>query len=268
MENRFYSRKYNLSLQYVVMFYFFNPFFLIYNFHGKELKYLIYNFIFVLMIYGLIIFILIIIQMITFHRMKELKINLNEIYLEILFKDKSVKKIYYDNIEMILVRKNLFGSHNLMINFPTNNSIHTTLKSLIEDKNSLSLANISNIDEIKEKLLKRFEKDSSKKTKLEYTVTFYTIFINMIFFIIGMYYGYKIKVVLILLLIPFVRYKSKKYSFIETNYGIKVFKKGEVLFLKEGNYKLNDKNLYIKIKNSDTLLEKFALGPYKFKILR
>lgn len=111
-----------------------------------------------------------------------------------------------------------------------------------------------------------FNEILSEKKTLENQITFYYLFSYIIFIIYLFWIFYKIKIVIFLVLIFLIRLKSHKYSYFETNYGIRIFSCKEELYLKEGNYKIDNNELKIKIKNSDTLIEKQILIPDKFKI--
>lgn len=169
---------------------------------------------------------------------------------------------------MIFITRNILGSYDILINLPTNNIIHNLGSKMFDDKKSIALNNVKNYKNIKKKLIKKmnFKEILSEKKTLENQITFYYLFSYIIFIIYLFWIFYKIKIVIFLVLIFFIRLKSQKYSYFETNYGIKIFSCKEELYLKEGNYKIDNNELKIKIKNSDTLIEKQILIPDKFKI--
>jgi len=251
-----------------VYFYFVNPIFAAYVLKGKEVKLLIWNTSITILLYLFILSFIGILEYIGYLRTRNWILNFREDFLEISFGSNKKKKIFYDEIEMIFITRNILGSYDILINLPTNNIIHNLGSKMFDDKKSIALNNVKNYKNIKKKLIKKmnFKEILSEKMTLENQITFYYLFSYIIFIIYLFWIFYKIKIVIFLVLIFFIRLKSQKYSYFETNYGIKIFSCKEELYLKEGNYKIDNNELKIKIKNSDTLIEKQILIPDKFKI--
>ncbi|AMD94427.1 hypothetical protein AXF11_01660 [Leptotrichia sp. oral taxon 847] len=245
-----------------------NPIFAVYFLKGKEIKMLIWNTIITILLYLFILGSIGILEYIGYLRTRNWTLNFREDFLEIFFDSSKKKKIFYNEIEMIFIAKNILGSYDILINFPTNNIIHNLGSKMLDDKKSIALNNVKNYKNIKNKLIEKmnFKEILSEKKILETKITFYYLFSYIIFIIYVLWIFYKIKIAIFLVLIIFIRLKSREYSYFETNYGIKIFSYKKELYLKEGNYEINNNKLKIKIKNSDTLIEKQILIPNKFKI--
>ena len=168
-----YSEFRMLLIAYICV-YFMSPIFIF--FIKSDIKHyyiLLINAVFVMIFYIFIVILQIFLNLLI--GLKEKKIIFSENYLEIFFGTES-KKIRYNKIEMIFLRKNLLNSADIIINFPTNNtSLFNRQEELFKsDKNSIIISNVINYEEIFKELKQRlffFESKNEKILEYVYKVT-------------------------------------------------------------------------------------------------
>ena len=203
---------------------------------------------------------------------KEKKILLFEENKLIIKYGQKVKEIYYTDIEMIFIRKNLFGSGDIIINFPTARISLRDIenKGYFDEKNSLILSNIINYKEIKKILLKKvkFEKFNIKGKRLLFKRFNISYFQETMFVVILFYFFYDIKQIIFLPLLLFLRVKNNKYK-VKIGRDLKIYSKRKELYLKSENYMIKDEKIIkLKIKNMDRLYgnnENFV--PLRYEII-
>lgn len=163
-----------------------------------------------------------------------------------------VKEIYYTDIEMIFIRKNLFGSGDIIINFPTARISLRDIdnKGYFDEKNSLILSNIINYKEIKKILLKKvkFEKFNMKGKRLLFKRFNFSYFQETMFIVILFYFFYDIKQIIFLPLLLFFTFKNNKYK-VKIGRDLKIYSKRKELYLKSENYMIKDEKI-IKLKKA------------------
>ena len=235
--------------------YFMSPIFIFFIKSDKKYYYiLLINAVFVMIFYIFIVILQIFLNLLI--GLKEKKIIFSENYLEIFFGTES-KKIRYNKIEMIFLRKNLLNSADIIINFPTNNtSLFNRQEELFKsDKNSIIISNVINYEEIFKELKQRLFFFESKNEKILEYKSFIENKIVIIFLILLFYFFYKIKISICLIIMLFV--KIKKYNY-KINYlnndQIKIFNANKEIYIKKNNYFFDKDDLKLKIKNVDRIL--------------
>ena len=202
--------------------------------------------------------------------LKEKKIIFLENYLEIFFGTEN-KKIEYDKIEMIFLRKNLLNSADIIINFPTNNtSLFNRQEELFkDDKNSIVISNVINYEEIFKELKQRLFFFESKNEKILEYKSFIENKIVIIFLILLFYFFYKIKISICLIIMLFVKIKRYNYKINYLNNDqIKIFNANKEIYIKKNNYFFDKDDLKLKIKNVDRILlpSNLVFLPMHYKI--
>ena len=235
--------------------YFMSPIFIFFIKSDKKYYYiLLINAVFVMIFYIFIVILQIFLNLLI--GLKEKKIIFLENYLEIFFGTES-KKIEYDKIEMIFLRKNLLNSADIIINFPTNNtSLFNRQEELFKgDKNSIVISNVINYEEIFKELKQRLFFFESKNEKILEYKSFIENKIVIIFLILLFYFFYKIKISICLIIMLFVKIKRYNYKINYLNNDqIKIFNANKEIYIKKNNYFFDKDDLKLKIKNVDRIL--------------
>ena len=220
----------------------------------KHYYILLINAVFVMIFYIFIVILQIFLNLLI--GLKEKKIIFSENYLEIFFGTES-KKIRYNKIEMIFLRKNLLNSADIIINFPTNNtSLFNRQEELFkDDKNSIVISNVINYEEIFKELKQRLFFFESKNEKILEYKSFIENKIVIIFLILLFYFFYKIKISICLIIMLFVKIKRYNYkiNYLNNNQ-IKIFNVNKEIYIKNNNYFFVKDDLKLKIKNVDRIL--------------
>ena len=249
-----YSEFRMLLIAYICV-YFMSPIFIF--FIKSDIKHyyiLLINAVFVMIFYIFIVILQIFLKLLI--KLKRKKIIFSENYLEIFFGTES-KKIDYDKIEMIFLRKNLLNSADIIINFPTNNtSLFNRQEELFkDDKNSIVISNVINYEEIFKELKQRLFFFESKNEKILEYKSFIENKIVIIFLILLFYFFYKIKISICLIIMLFVKIKRYNYKINYLNNDqIKIFNANKEIYIKRNNYFFDKDDLKLKIKNVDRIL--------------
>jgi len=249
-----YSEFRMLLIAYICV-YFMSPIFIF--FIKSDIKHyyiLLINAVFVMIFYIFIVILQIFLNLLI--GLKEKKIIFSENYLEIFFGTES-KKIRYNKIEMIFLRKNLLNSADIIINFPTNNtSLFNRQEELFKsDKNSIIISNVINYEEIFKELKQRLFFFESKNEKILEYKSFIENKIVIIFLILLFYFFYKIKISICLIIMLFVKIKRYNYKINYLNNDqIKIFNANKEIYIKKNNYFFDKDDLKLKIKNVDRIL--------------
>ena len=249
-----YSEFRMLLIAYICV-YFMSPIFIF--FIKSDIKHyyiLLINAVFVMIFYIFIVILQIFLNLLI--GLKEKKIIFSENYLEIFFGTES-KKIRYNKIEMIFLRKNLLNSADIIINFPTNNtSLFNRQEELFKsDKNSIIISNVINYEEIFKELKQRLFFFESKNEKILEYKSFIENKIVIIFLILLFYFFYKIKISICLIIMLFVKIKRYNYKINYLNNDqIKIFNANKEIYIKRNNYFFDKDDLKLKIKNVDRIL--------------
>ena len=251
--------------------YFMSPIFIF--FIKSDIKHyyiLLINAVFVMIFYIFIVILQIFLNLLI--GLKEKKIIFSENYLEIFFGTES-KKIRYNKIEMIFLRKNLLNSADIIINFPTNNtSLFNRQEELFKsDKNSIIISNVINYEEIFKELKQRLFFFESKNEKILEYKSFIENKIVIIFLILLFYFFYKIKISICLIIMLFIKIKRYNYKINYLNNDqIKIFNANKEIYIKKNNYFFDKDDIKLKIKNVDRILlssnSVFLPMHYKIKI--
>lgn len=249
-----YSEFRMLLIAYICV-YFMSPIFIFFIKSDKKYYYiLLINAVFVMIFYIFIVILQIFLNLLI--GLKEKKIIFSENYLEIFFGTES-KKIRYNKIEMIFLRKNLLNSADIIINFPTNNtSLFNRQEELFKsDKNSIIISNVINYEEIFKELKQRLFFFESKNEKILEYKSFIENKIVIIFLILLFYFFYKIKISICLIIMLFVKIKRYNYKIKYLNNDqIKIFNANKEIYIKKNNYFFDKDDLKLKIKNVDRIL--------------
>ena len=249
-----YSEFRMLLIAYICV-YFMSPIFIFFIKSDKKYYYiLLINAVFVMIFYIFIVILQIFLRLLI--KLKKKKIIFSENYLEIFFGTES-KKIEYDKIEMIFLRKNLLNSADIIINFPTNNtSLFNRQEELFkDDKNSIVISNVINYEEIFKELKQRLFFFESKNEKILEYKSFIENKIVIIFLILLFYFFYKIKISICLIIMLFVKIKRYNYKINYLNNDqIKIFNANKEIYIKKNNYFFDKDDLKLKIKNVDRIL--------------
>ena len=249
-----YSEFRMLLIAYICV-YFMSPIFIF--FIKSDIKHyyiLLINAVFVMIFYIFIVILQIFLNLLI--GLKEKKIIFSENYLEIFFGTES-KKIRYNKIEMIFLRKNLLNSADIIINFPTNNtSLFNRQEELFKsDKNSIIISNVINYEEIFKELKQRLFFFESKNEKILEYKSFIENKIVIISLILLFYFFYKIKISICLIIMLFVKIKRYNYKINYLNNDqIKIFNANKEIYIKKNNYFFDKDDLKLKIKNVDRIL--------------
>ena len=249
-----YSEFRMLLIAYICV-YFMSPIFIF--FIKSDIKHyyiLLINAVFVMIFYIFIVILQIFLRLLI--KLKRKKIIFSENYLEIFFGTES-KKIRYNKIEMIFLRKNLLNSADIIINFPTNNtSLFNRQEELFKsDKNSIIISNVINYEEIFKELKQRLFFFESKNEKILEYKSFIENKIVIIFLILLFYFFYKIKISICLIIMLFVKIKRYNYKINYLNNDqIKIFNANKEIYIKKNNYFFDKDDLKLKIKNVDRIL--------------
>ena len=265
-----YSEFRMLLIAYICV-YFMSPIFIFFIKSDKKYYYiLLINAVFVMIFYIFIVILQIFLKLLI--KLKRKKIIFSENYLEIFFGTES-KKIEYDKIEMIFLRKNLLNSADIIINFPTNNtSLFNRQEELFkDDKNSIVISNVINYEKIFKELKQRLFFFESKNEKILEYKSFIENEVVIIFLILLFYFFYKIKISICLIIVLFVKIKRYNYKINYLNNDqIKIFNANKEIYIKKNNYFFDKDDLKLKIKNVDRILlssnSVFLPMHYKIKI--
>ena len=239
-----YSEFRMLLIAYICV-YFMSPIFIF--FIKSDIKHyyiLLINAVFVMIFYIFIVILQIFLNLLI--GLKEKKIIFSENYLEIFFGTES-KKIEYDKIEMIFLRKNLLNSADIII------------------------SNVINYEEIFKELKQRLFFFESKNEKILEYKSFIENKIVIIFLILLFYFFYKIKISICLIIMLFVKIKRYNYKINYLNNDqIKIFNANKEIYIKKNNYFFDKDDLKLKIKNVDRILlsSNSVFLPMHYKIKR
>ena len=249
-----YSEFRMLLIAYICV-YFMSPIFIFFIKSDKKYYYiLLINAVFVMIFYIFIVILQIFLKLLI--KLKRKKIIFSENYLEIFFGTEN-KKIEYDKIEMIFLRKNLLNSADIIINFPTNNTslFNRQEERFKDDKNSIVISNVINYEEIFKELKQRLFFFESKNEKILEYKSFIENKIVIIFLILLFYFFYKIKISICLIIMLFVKIKRYNYKINYLNNDqIKIFNANKEIYIKRNNYFFDKDDLKLKIKNVDRIL--------------
>lgn len=265
-----YSEFRMLLIAYICV-YFMSPIFIFFIKSDKKYYYiLLINAVFVMIFYIFIVILQIFLKLLI--KLKRKKIIFSENYLEIFFGTES-KKIEYDKIEMIFLRKNLLNSADIIINFPTNNTslFNRQEERFKDDKNSIVISNVINYEEIFKELKQRLFFFESKNEKILEYKSFIENKIVIIFLILLFYFFYKIKISICLIIVLFVKIKRYNYKINYLNNDqIKIFNANKEIYIKKNNYFFDKDDLKLKIKNVDRILlpSNLVFLPMHYKIKR
>ena len=263
-----YSEFRMLLIAYICV-YFMSPIFIFFIKSDKKYYYiLLINAVFVMIFYIFIVILQIFLKLLI--KLKRKKIIFSENYLEIFFGTES-KKIRYNKIEMIFLRKNLLNSADIIINFPTNNtSLFNRQEELFkDDKNSIVISNVINYEKIFKELKQRLSFFESKNEKILEYKSFIENKIVIIFLILLFYFFYKIKISICLIIVLFVKIKRYNYKINYLNNDqIKIFNANKEIYIKRNNYFFDKDDLKLKIKNVDRILlpSNLVFLPMHYKI--
>ena len=179
------------------------------------------------------------------------------------------KIIEYSDIKKLIVRKNILGSYDILLNFDSTISVYKYLCNLVTDvsiesnhKKSYIFCDIKNKDEILECLLEKIgypkkeirEKVNGEKLYVKYSIfekhymMCFSVFCIIVIFSVGIAWGYlelmiELFVIIILLLvmtmIKFFRkdYIMKRYS----NYSISIFEKKKGIYIVDSFLETDEK---------------------------
>ena len=179
------------------------------------------------------------------------------------------KIIEYSDIKKLIVRKNILGSYDILLNFDSTISVYKYLCNLVTDvsiesnhKKSYIFCDIKNKDEILEYLLEKIgypkkeirEKVNGEKLYVKYSIfekhymMCFAVFCIIVIFSVGIAWGYlelmiELFVIIILLLvmtmIKFFRkdYIMKRYS----NYSISIFEKKKGIYIVDSFLETDEK---------------------------
>ena len=179
------------------------------------------------------------------------------------------KTIEYSDIKKLIVRKNILGSYDILLNFDSTISVYKYLCNLITDvsiennhEKSYVFCDIKNKDEILEYLLEKIgypkkeirEKVNGEKLYVKYSIfekhymMCFAVFCIIVIFSVGIAWGYlelmiELFVIIILLLvmtmIKFFRkdYIMKRYS----NYSISIFEKKKGIYIVDSFLETDEK---------------------------
>ena len=194
------------------------------------------------------------------------------------------KIIEYSDIKKLIVRKNMLGSYDILLNFDSSINIYKYFCNLIIDvsiesnhKKSYIFCDIKNKDEILEYLLEKIgypkkeirEKVNGEKLYVKYSIfekyhmMCFAVFSIMAIFSVGIAWGYlelmiELFVIIILLLvmtmIKFFRkdYIMKRYS----NYSISIFEKKKGIYIMDDFFE-TDKKVIVNYENTNFNSVKF-----------
>lgn len=253
----------HIALKYSLILFITNPLF--YFFITKlKIIYLIVDIFFVLSVVIIFNFVFLITLYIRYKTENyNSKIEFYQDFLEVKYK-KGIKKIYYSDVGIIIIRKNLLGSREILINYPTiyrSDNIFNNFRK--DERNNIVLSYVLNYEEILSKLTEKIGFNQLEKNfiRLKYESKLISL-LTIVYMIILFTIFYKIKYNFALLLLLLIK-KHYNYTYIENCEGIKISGNDEVIYLKEENYIKKKNRLELKIKNSDSLMQKRV-----FKILK
>ena len=194
------------------------------------------------------------------------------------------KIIEYSDIKKLIVRKNILGSYDILLNFDSSINIYKYFCNLIMDvsiennhEKSYIFCDIKNKDEILEYLLEKIgypkkeirEKVNVEKLYVKYSIfekhymMCFAVFCIIVIFSVGIAWGYlelmiELFIIIILLLvmtmIKFFRkdYIMKRYS----NYSISIFEKKKEIYIMDDFFE-TDKKVIINYENTNFNSVKF-----------
>ena len=188
------------------------------------------------------------------------------------------KTIEYSDIKKLIVRKNILGSYDILLNFDSTISVYKYLCNLVTDvsiennhEKSYVFCDIKNKDEILEYLLEKIgypkkeirEKVNGEKLYVKYSifekyyVMCFAVFSLMIIFSVGIAWGYlnlMIKlftIIILLLVITVIRFFKKDYVMKRyNNYSISISKKKKEIYIMD-DFSETDKKVIINYKNTN-----------------
>ena len=195
------------------------------------------------------------------------------------------KIIEYSDIKKLIVRKNMLGSYDILLNFDSSINIYKYFCNLIIDvsiesnhKKSYIFCDIKNKDEILEYLLEKIgypkkeirEKVNGEKLYVKYSIfekhymMCFAVFSLMIIFSVGIAWGYlnlMIKlftiIILLLLVITVIRFFKKDYVMKRyNNYSISISEKKKEIYIMD-DFSETDKKVIINYKNTNFNSVKF-----------
>ena len=194
------------------------------------------------------------------------------------------KTIEYSDIKKLIVRKNILGSYDILLNFDSTISVYKYLCNLITDvsvennhEKSYVFCDIKNKDEILEYLLEKIgypkkeirEKVNGEKLYVKYSIfekhymICFAVFSLMIIFSVGIAWGYLnliiklFTVIILLLIITVIRFFKKDYVMKRyNNYSISISEKKKEIYIMD-DFSETDKKVIINYKNTNFNSVKF-----------
>ena len=186
------------------------------------------------------------------------------------------KTIEYSDIKKLIVRKNILGSYDILLNFDSTISVYKYLCNLITDvsvennhEKSYVFCDIKNKDEILEYLLEKIgypkkeirEKKEEEKLYVKYSIfekhymMCFAVFSLMIIFSVGIAWGYLnliiklFTVIILLLIITVIRFFKKDYVMKRyNNYSISISEKKKEIYIMD-DFSETDKKVIINYEN-------------------
>ena len=194
------------------------------------------------------------------------------------------KTIEYSDIKKLIVRKNILGSYDILLNFDSTISVYKYLCNLVTDvsiennhEKSYVFCDIKNKDEILEYLLEKIgypkkeirEKVNGEKLYVKYSifekyyVMCFAVFSLMIIFSVGIAWGYlnlMIKlftIIILLLVITVIRFFKKDYVMKRyNNYSISISEKKKEIYIMDDFFE-TDKKVIVNYENTNFNSVKF-----------
>lgn len=194
------------------------------------------------------------------------------------------KTIEYSDIKKLIVRKNILGSYDILLNFDSTISVYKYLCNLVTDvsiennhEKSYVFCDIKNKDEILEYLLEKIgypkkeirEKVNGKKLYVKYSIfekyymMCFAVFSLMIIFSVGIAQGYlnlMIKlftIILLLVVITVIRFFKKDYVMKRySNYSVSISENKKEIYIMDDFFE-TDKKVIINYENTNFNSVKF-----------
>jgi len=194
------------------------------------------------------------------------------------------KTIEYSDIKKLIVRKNILGSYDILLNFDSSMNIYKYFCNLIMDvsiesnhKKSYIFCDIKNKDEILECLLEKIgypkkeirEKVNGEKLYVKYSIfekyymMCFAVFFIIVIFSVGIAWGYlnlTIKlftIIILLLVVTVIRFFKKDYIMKRySNYSISISEKKKEIYIMDDFFE-TDKKVIINYENTNFNSVKF-----------
>ena len=194
------------------------------------------------------------------------------------------KTIAYNDIKTLIVRKNILGSYDILLNFDSSINIYKYFCNLITDvsiennhKKSYIFCDIKNKDEILEYLLEKIgypkkeirEKKEKEKLYVKYSIfekhymICFTVFCIIVIFSVGIAWGYLelmielFVIILLLLVMTMIKFFRKDYIMKRyNNYSISISEKKKEIYIMDDFFE-TDKKVIINYENTNFNSVKF-----------